>query len=242
LYKGSGALAVKSRVIFFDLDDTLYPAEEIYQKGLKAAWRCLSTIHPISWKNFLQNYARARREVKSRLGNVASAHNRILYLKQLVEILYGQSRPATILELMRAYNTCWSLIRPASTRRLAQRLSSQYELGVVTNQVTGFQLEKMRRIDPLGRWFKILVTSEEVGCEKPDRRFFKEACRVAKCRPSEAIVVGDSWHGDILGARRAGLQAIYVASGPLSKKLPTGVRHARSLAGIEAAIQELSQS
>ena len=180
--------------------------------------------------------------MKSRLGNVASAHNRILYFKRLVEILYGQSRPAIVLELMRAYNTCWNLIQPASTRRLAKRLSRRYRLGVVTNQVTGFQLEKMRRIDPLGQWFKVLVTSEEVGYEKPDRRFFKEACRVAKCRPSEAIIVGDSWYGDVLGARRAGLQAIYVAPGPLSKKLPPGVSHVRSLSGIEAALRDLSQS
>jgi len=235
-------MALKSRVIFFDLDDTLYPAEEIYQKGLKAAWRRLNSFYPISWQRFLQTYTRARREVKSRLGQVAAAHNRILYFKRLVEILYGQSQPATVLELMRAYNTCWSLIQPASTRRLAERLSREYRLGVVTNQVTGFQLEKIRRIDPSGRWFKILVTSEEVGCEKPDRRFFKEACRLAKCRPSEAIVVGDSWHGDILGARRAGLLGVYVAPGPLSKKLPPGVTHARSLAGVEAAIRDLSQS
>jgi putative hydrolase of the HAD superfamily len=229
------------RVIFFDLDDTLFPAEDIYYRGLRAAWQSLKSVRPISWKQFLITYAKGRGAVKARLGKVPAARNRILYFKEMVEVLWGHSNPEISLELMRAYNSCWRYIHSGSARKIAQQLSGQYKLGVLTNQVAGFQLEKMKRIDPSGRWFKILVTSEEVGCEKPAQRFFIEACRRAKCRPMEAIVVGNSWNDDILGAHRAGLQAIYLSPNADSRKLPRGVAQTRSLTGVQSAIKALSE-
>lgn len=231
---------MKINVLFFDLDDTLFPAEAVYQLGLTAAWSALRPSHPMSWKRFQAIYERARGDVKAQLGAVPSARNRILYFKRFVEILEGHSDPALVLKLMSAYNTCWRHIDSSPVRGLLERLSRKFRLGVVTNQLAGFQLEKMNRIDPHGRFFKCLVTSEEVGCEKPDRRFFKAACRMARCRPEEAIVIGDSWTADILGARRAGLRAIYIHPGPFSKSLPRGVLRASSLEDIEKTVVEFS--
>src|SRR5262249_14907000 len=151
----------------------------------------------------------------------------------------GRSRPKVALNLMRAYNTCWKYIDARRVQKLAQQLSLRYRLAVLTNQVVGFQLEKMNKIDPQGRWFEYFLTSEEVGVEKPASRFFREACRKMKCRPQEAVMVGDSWEKDVLGALNAGMRAIYVHRGSRPKKWRPRVIHIQDLVDVEDALREL---
>jgi putative hydrolase of the HAD superfamily len=203
-------MAMKLRAVFFDLDDTLYPAEATYEIGLRAVWRELSRTHPMSWARFRVLYLRARNETKKQLRNSPVARNRILYLKRIAEIVEGRSVPRLAQSLIDSYNTCWKSIDPRPAQYLAKEIGRKYRLGIVTNQLAGFQLAKLNRIDPDGRFFPILVTSEEMGAEKPARSIFLEACRRAGCRPSEAVVVGNSWKDDVLGAKRAGLRAVYL--------------------------------
>jgi putative hydrolase of the HAD superfamily len=54
-----------------------------------------------------------------------------------------------------------------------------------------------------------LVVSEEAGASKPDPRIFEIALARAGCAAEEAVMVGDSWTNDILGARAAGIRAIW---------------------------------
>ncbi|MBA2376407.1 MAG: HAD family hydrolase [Actinomycetota bacterium] len=81
-------------------------------------------------------------------------------------------------------------------------------VGVVTNNLTAEQKGKLAfcRLDSL---VDFMVTSEEVGSPKPERAIFEAALERADCRASEAVVVGDSWESDILGARNAGIRAVW---------------------------------
>ena len=220
---------MKTRVIFFDLDDTLFPAEAIYQIGLRAAWQRLRREKRLSWPQFRRVYARARREVKAQLVESPAARSRPLYFKRMTEILFGRTRARLVLELSKAYETCWKRIDPRPARRVAAVLSRRYRLAVLTNQLALFQLAKMARIDPDGKYFSLILTSEEVGCEKPDPRFFREACRWAGCRPEEAVLVGNSWTDDVLGPLRAGWHAVYVHPGLLKQTLPPHAVQVRRL-------------
>lgn len=62
----------------------------------------------------------------------------------------------------------------------------------------------------LGNYFYAAVSAHETGCAKPDPRMFHEACRLAGARPDEVLHIGDDPHLDVLGARRAGLQAVWI--------------------------------
>jgi HAD superfamily hydrolase (TIGR01549 family) len=220
---------VAIRAIFFDLDDTLFPAEPVYLRGLQAAWRSYQRHSPITWPAFLKTCLQARKDVKGLLGPRPAARSRLLYLKRAVELLEGRQDPALTLELMRAYDTCWALIRAPKTAAMAKSLAREYTLGIITNQVCATQLRKLARIDPHGRIFPVLVTSEEAGVEKPHRLIFREACRRAGCLPQEALMVGNSWEADVLGARKAGMQAAYLRGKDLRRKPSPGIFILRSL-------------
>jgi putative hydrolase of the HAD superfamily len=52
--------------------------------------------------------------------------------------------------------------------------------------------------------------SSQLGFPKPDARFFEAARQQLGLPPEEILLVGDDWTNDILGARAAGWQAIYL--------------------------------
>ena len=59
----------------------------------------------------------------------------------------------------------------------------------------------------LRRYFSVICDSHVEGVEKPDRRFFEILVARAGGRPETTLHVGDLYHVDVVGARRAGLQA-----------------------------------
>jgi HAD superfamily hydrolase (TIGR01549 family) len=93
---------------------------------------------------------------------------------------------------------------PEAVRRLAGRA----RIGIVTNNTVREQTEKLRVLH-LDRAVDFLVTSEEVGVGKPDPAIFRAALERATVGPEDAVMVGDSWESDVVGARRAGIRAVW---------------------------------
>ena len=54
------------------------------------------------------------------------------------------------------------------------------------------------------------VISTFVGVEKPHRRIFETALAEAGVEPGQALMVGDDWEADVLGARAVGMHAVHV--------------------------------
>lgn len=81
-------------------------------------------------------------------------------------------------------------------------------LGIISNWHDG--LVEVLRAHQLERSFDSVTYSQEVGTAKPDPRVFQRALQRASCGPGDAAHVGDSWEADYLGAKRAGLRAIWL--------------------------------
>ena len=75
-----------------------------------------------------------------------------------------------------------------------------------------------------------LFISAEIGYPKPDGRFFAEAQAQLGLPPQEILLVGDDWTNDILGARAAGWQTVWLSRKPTATAEP----HVRSLAELLA--------
>jgi putative hydrolase of the HAD superfamily len=91
---------------------------------------------------------------------------------------------------------------------LLQRLHGRVRIGIVSNNLLAEQVEKIRCCG-FERFVDALVVSEDVGVAKPDPRIFLIALERLGCEPGEALMVGDSWSADVLGARAAGLRGIW---------------------------------
>jgi putative hydrolase of the HAD superfamily len=53
-----------------------------------------------------------------------------------------------------------------------------------------------------------VVVSAQVGVSKPDRRIFEAALERLRCKPEQALFVGDSLETDVAGARAAGIRSL----------------------------------
>lgn len=62
----------------------------------------------------------------------------------------------------------------------------------------------------IGHRFGAVVTTDTLGVGKPDPRTYLEACRLAGTRPKDTVCVGDNLEWDVLGARAAGLRAVWL--------------------------------
>lgn len=65
----------------------------------------------------------------------------------------------------------------------------------------------------LAQWLDGVVTSAFVGARKPGAEIFQRALALVHARPEEAVHVGDSLEEDIVGAREAGIDAVWMVRG-----------------------------
>lgn len=87
-------------------------------------------------------------------------------------------------------------------------LYAKYPLTIVSNGFTEVQYKKLRSAD-IEHYFRHIVLSENAGALKPNPQIFEYALSLNNAQASEAIMIGDSYQSDILGANNAGIDAIY---------------------------------
>lgn len=104
---------------------------------------------------------------------------------------------------------------------LLQSLCRTHDLYIVSNGTALVQHGRIGKAD-IGRYFKGLFISQEIGIDKPDRRFFEAAFATIPdfCR-EKTIIIGDSLSSDIAGGRAAGIATGWY--NPLGKPLPESV-------------------
>jgi len=83
-------------------------------------------------------------------------------------------------------------------------------LGLVTNGAADAQRAKIERFE-LTRFFDVIVVEGELGFGKPDARVFARALAALDAAPERALMAGDNYECDVLGALGAGLHAVWIS-------------------------------
>lgn len=60
-------------------------------------------------------------------------------------------------------------------------------------------------------YFEHVWTSRELGATKPHPDFFRGVLQRLELEPGECVMVGDDYDKDIVGARRVGMRAVWLA-------------------------------
>jgi putative hydrolase of the HAD superfamily len=84
-------------------------------------------------------------------------------------------------------------------------------LGLITNGTVRAQAQKLDLLG-LRRYFQAVIVSEAVGVKKPQPAIFESALAGMGVAAAHAWFVGDHPENDILGASRAGLRTVWLAS------------------------------
>ncbi len=132
-------------------------------------------------------------------------------------VRHGAGVDAAYAEL-REYDAHWNLWEdvPAGVPPALARLRKLGLTLVVVSNSTGTLKALFERIGLAPR-VDLIVDSYEEGVEKPDPRLFRIALDRAGASGATTAHVGDLYHVDVIGARAAGLRAVLLDPGDLSR-------------------------
>lgn len=192
------------KAMVFDTDNTLYPYQPAHIAANNAVITKGMNILGIK-KNVFQNAINdAKIEIKSRLGNIASSHSRLLYYQRALELLGLRTQLLITLDLEQTY---WSTflrsakLFPYSKELLFYIKSIGIKTCIITDLTAKIQFRKIIYFG-LEEIFDYVVTSEESGKDKPSNESFELAIKKLGVKPHECWMVGDNLQADILGGRR----------------------------------------
>ncbi|MDX1568543.1 MAG: HAD-IIIA family hydrolase [Longimicrobiales bacterium] len=102
----------------------------------------------------------------------------------------------------------WTHVEEGTTSALNRIAEAGYRLAVISN--ADGRVEALMESVGLRHHFEFVLDSGTVGVEKPDPAIFHMAVDHLALEPEECLYVGDLFPVDVVGARRAGLQALLV--------------------------------
>jgi putative hydrolase of the HAD superfamily len=220
------------RAVLFDLDDTLFD----HRHGARQALAAVRTGHDALIRLDPADFERRHAEIlevlhlrvlAKEIGLDEARRQRFRTLLQSA----GVWDAAAVDRAAAAYRDCyiesWREV-PGATA-LLRALAGRMRIGIVSNNLTREQQEKLRfcGFDTL---VDAVVISEEAGASKPDPAIFRVALDRIGTSAAETIMVGDAWRTDIAGARAAGIRAIWFNPAGVPRPDPwDGVGEIRSL-------------
>jgi FMN phosphatase YigB (HAD superfamily) len=130
---------------------------------------------------------------------------------------------------------------PAAGALLGRLAATGYRLAVLSNWPLAETIDRYVEAAGWAPHLAAVVVSQRVGTIKPHPAIF-EAARAALGDPDPATIlhVGDDWAADVVGAKRAGWRAAWLAERPADSPLPGSVRDDAVTADLELArLEEL---
>ncbi len=199
-----------TRAIFFDFGGTLAAGVTDMRPLFEVAARRAGVT--VRWEEFLRANDRVWEELwptaPQMLGLRPSFADRVH-----AEALHRAGTKGRVGAMVRAIRreataARWHAPFPETGAVLAQLRDRGYGLHVLSNNVD--YLPIVLRHLGWSTLFGSVTFSQELGPQKPDPRIFRFALARARCAAADAVHVGDSWEADYVGARRAGLRAIWL--------------------------------
>lgn len=81
-------------------------------------------------------------------------------------------------------------------------------LGMITNGFTDFQWMNIKALG-IDHYFDTILVSEQEGIKKPHKDIFLRALKALDVSAEESVYIGDHPENDVLGARGAGMHAVW---------------------------------
>ncbi len=197
---------MKIKAVFLDIDDTITDTRTLYDEAIDICAEVFnkSTGLDYSKKKFHDLYLRARAETKALVPTSAAKHNRAIYFQRMIENLDIQTDFDIIYQLYETYyNHIYNNMKlHPGTEELMKWLKETKRIIVAISD--GNTHVRIRKIHALGasKYIDFLVSSEEVGIEKPSNQPFLVAMHKANVKSEEVVMIGNKASTDIIGAER----------------------------------------
>jgi HAD superfamily hydrolase (TIGR01509 family) len=198
------------RAVLFDLDATLFDHRACCRAGLAAIQDDFEGVRDLPLDDLERAYNAILEEMHVRLlrGDLERAEARRLRMVQLLQAVGCCRGDADAMAgcYHRAYIAARAAVPGAAL--LLRALHPQAKIGIVTNNDLAEQRTKLD-VCGLAHYVDVIVASRDVGWAKPDPRIFAIALERLGVARRRAVMVGDSWAADVVGARAAGIAAVW---------------------------------
>lgn len=200
------------RAVLFDLDDTLFDHEQAARVALMRVHEAHEAFTEWRFEAFEQAHSRVLEELHVQVlaGERTVDDAREERFRRLFAASDAPDDDERVRRTAAAYREAYlAARRPVDgALEVLAALKARVRIGIVSNNLLEEQQGKIRFCG-FGPYVDALVVSEAVGVAKPDPAIFAHALDELECAPEDAVMVGDSWPADIVGARAAGIRPIW---------------------------------
>ena len=199
------------RAVLFDLGNTLHHLDHDWIAG------CISAHgHPATGRQVHEAEYRGKADVDARFrartdaGTDSSRHTDYvgIILEALGVPVASRAAIADALQAENRANSLWRVVLDDTDGVLEALRARGLQLAVVSN--ADGRVPAALAASGLHRHFGAVIDSHLVGVEKPDPRIFQLALDQLGVPAGEALFVGDIYEIDVVGARRAGMDAVLI--------------------------------
>lgn len=191
-----------------DIDNTLYDYNYAHGISKKSVIEFCCDKFLIDKENIENAYSQARSKVHEMLFDTAASHNRLLYFQSMCEIL----KLNPLENGLDFYNIYWNtFLNNINPFEGVYDLFKKYNKNIclITDLTAHIQYKKVEKLN-LSDFCNNIVTSEEVGKEKPNPEMFLLAIQKLNLKENEVCMIGDNFYKDILGASKLGIKSIWL--------------------------------
>lgn len=227
------------KVVFFDVNETLLDPAGSFKQAFRSVWEDYSARlsrenGPEDWQELWNSFQAEQKALRP------SGAKRDFWSEQL------KRNPAALSNALQkhgaalgetALQSFFAKVAEAQERspvlfagagKALAALSHRYRLGIISNGIQSKQTARLRaagQIPPLRE--ENMFFSGALGCRKPDPLIFRHALDRMGVRPNQAVMVGNSWTKDVLGAVHVHMNAVWFRSGRKQKHFRRKVGHAK---------------
>jgi HAD superfamily hydrolase (TIGR01509 family) len=220
LIVASASMSIAPRVISFDLDDTLWPVAPVIEGAERTLFAWLETRYPQAVHG---HSIESMRELRARIAEQfpEQRHDLTFLRRRALAAQFGAAGLGAsgsgaadsdagaleplVDEAFEVFLTERNRVELyADVMPSLSRLRARYRLFALSNGNAD-----LKRCG-IGDFFDGHVTAIAAGAAKPDARIFAQLARAAGVSAAEVLHVGDDPLADVVGATRAGMQAVWL--------------------------------
>ena len=211
--------------LFFDLDQTLWDFEKNSAETIAYLFEKFDLGRYFTFQDFFKKYSYVNKRLWQlyAAGKINQEHIRqTRFTKTLRDLGVPQNEiPFELEEEYLRICPTKTTVFPFTHETLTY-LKGKYQLHIITNGFKESQAIKMNSSN-LDSYFGEVITSECIGCAKPDKRIFQHALERANVQAKDSLMIGDNLEADILGAQQAGIDQVFF--NPENKKHPLKITY-----------------
>lgn len=206
---------MKYRHLFFDLDHTLWDFESNSRQTLQELYDSLQLANRgvDDFDRFHRSYIGHNDKLWERYRNGFIKVDELRWKRMWLTLLdfkigdeaLSREMGLSFLDLLPTRK----LLFPHALEILGYLSQKEYRLHLITNGFEKTQHSKLKN-SGIDHFFREVITSEGSNSLKPHREIFEYAYKKAGAAPENSIMIGDNLEVDIIGAKNAGMDQVFV--------------------------------